>query len=370
MINLFHNSLSRQKGAVTLVVSIILLVTLTLIILFAAGYNIMQTKVSSNQYQNNKAYEAAEAGLEFGIEYLRGNRATIVANPVSGFITPYSDSNTTNVALTNNSRFTVVYTSPVANNYTLIKVTSTGTNSDGTATKVISQQVQLGSIISSPPSHGLVSRRDITLNGNATIINTATNATIDTGGQVSINGSAGTTTSTGGSSSGNIQSDIQQNNSTLNNQSTSDFFSTYFGLSTNGVKNNVAHYYSNSSTTSYNSLNGMTGTSIWIDQTGGAATLSGSTTIGSAAAPVLLIVNGTFSLTGNVTIYGLVFVLGSTGITLSLGNSQVIGAMITSEELTIGGSSSVTYNASVLNTLKNSNSMTYYAKVAGSWKDF
>jgi len=365
------NKGNKQKGAATLIISTLLLVTLTLIILFAASYNIMQEKITANQSRSNQAFEAAEAGLEFGIQYLQQNSAVILASPVLGFIPAYSNSSTTNVTLANNSRYTIVYTNPIANNYRLIEITSTGTNADGSSTRVVRQQVQFGSLLMNPPTNSLTSKGSITLGGHGTVTNIESNNTIQSASTITIGGSGSTVTIGGGSVAGAIGSDIQQNISSINSQSQTDFFATYFGASRSTVKNNAAHYYNSSSNSNYSStLNGMTGTSIWIDQTAGTTTLNGGVVIGSLSNPVLVVVNGPLNLSGNVTIYGLIFVIGSTGITNITGNILITGGMITTDDFNMSGNSNLVYSSSVLNKLQNSTSMSYYAKVPGSWKNF
>lgn len=368
MINSFHNI----RGAAILIMTVILLVVSSLIIIFAANFSVLQGKSINNVAQNNQALAAADAGIEFGIVYLNKNATTILASPVSGFIAPYSDSNTTNVTLANNSKFSVVYTNPVAGNYNLILITSTGVSSSGDSTRVVSQQVQFGSLLVSPSSSPLVTQGNVTLSGNSNITNTHSNSTITSGGTVTISGSSTTTVSGGtGSSAGAIGSDVQSNNTSVGNMSQSDYFSTYFGNTSNGVKASMAHVYSNTTSTNYSStLSGMTGTSIWIDQTSGTASINGSTTIGSPSNPVLLIVNGNFSLSGNVTIYGYIFVFGTNTIESIAGNVTISGAISAVGNLTMSGSSVLTYDSSVINNLQNLPSMRYFAKVPGTWRDF
>lgn len=367
-----HKKTSKKRhfGAATLVLTIVLLTLTTLLIIFAGNYGKLQSKSIANINRNQQAFEAAQAGLEFGINYLDTNNTAIIASASGGYIN-YSDSSTTNITLANNSKFSVVYTNPTANVYTLIKVTSTGSSDDGSATHVINQLVQFGSLLLNAPLVPLTSKGNISLGGNSQIINTYSNNTIESGGNVSMGGSSSTILSSGTSSTpGNIKSDIKQSMSSLSGLSDNDFFNQFFGLSASNVKNSVAHYYSNSSNTSYGAtLSGMTGTSIWIDQTGGTATMNGSVTIGSATNPVLLVVNGDVRFSGNVTIYGYVYVLGNSSTDL-LGNVQIIGGMATTDNLSATGSIQVSYSPSVLANLQNNGSMRYYAKVPGSWKDF
>lgn len=377
MINLFPNNKQRwpsQYGAATLIIAVVLLITSTLIIIFAANYARMQSKMTANLNRNAQAFAAAEAGLEFGINYLQKNASTILASRVSGFITPYSDASTSNVTLNNNSKFTVVYTNPTANNYNLILIKSTGTSDDGSATRVVQQQMQLGSLLTHPGTTSVTSKGAVTVSGNSNLTNTTTNNNIISGSTVSFSGSGTTNTSSGvTSNSSHLGSDVTQNNTSIANMSNNDFFASYFGTtSMSTVQNKMAHVYNNSSNTNYSStLNGMTGTSIWITQTGGTtATINGTTTIGSAANPVLLVVNGSLSMSGNVTIYGFIFVIGTSGINSLTGNINLIGGMATMDILNMAGTSNLTYNPTVLNNLQANTSMSYWAKVAGTWKDF
>lgn len=372
MINSFRNKqLANQKGAVTLVIAIILIVLSTLIIIFAANQGQMLDKLTGNLSRNMQAFEAAEAGMEFGINYLKVNNSSIIASATSGLIS-YSDANTNNISLANNSKFSVTFSNPVANNFNLITITSTGTSDDGTSTRIIKQNVQFGSLLSQPGNIPLTTKGSVSLAGNATITNMNSNSTINSSSSVTMGGSSQTVTSSGGSTPNHLSTDITQNNSTLANTSQTDFFANYFGTTNiTNIQNKVGHYYTNGSDTNYSSnLNGLTGTSIWIDQTGGTATINGSTTIGSLANPVLLIVNGPLNLSGNVTIYGFIFVNGTTGISTLSGNTQIVGGMATTDTLNITGSISLTFNNTVLQNLQKQSSMMYFAKVPGTWRDF
>ncbi|OGT45434.1 MAG: hypothetical protein A3E83_00395 [Gammaproteobacteria bacterium RIFCSPHIGHO2_12_FULL_41_20] len=375
MINLFLKEKSLQsypqRGAATLVMTVILLVLNTLLIIFAANFGVMQEKTIANQLKNSQAMAAADAGLEFGINYLKQNASTILANPVNGYIQSFSNSSTSNVSLANNSKYTIVYANPIANNYNLIHITSTGVSDDGTATRVVSQSVQFGSMLVNAPDNPLITKGTLSLGGSSKIINMESNSTIISGSTIEINGSAETVLSSGTSSTSSVKgSDVQENVSSIQSMSQNDFFATYFGVSSNTIQSNIAHYYTNNVNTNYNNLlNGLTGTSIWIEQTAGTAELNGTTTVGSADNPVILIVNGDLKLTGSVTIYGFVYVMGTTTTDI-LGNVTINGSMATADNLEISGSTEIVYSSSVLQNLQNQLSLSYYAKVPGTWKDF
>ncbi len=367
MINFFL----KKRGAATLLFTVVLLTLSTLVVLFATNFAVMQGKITANLNRNLQAFEAAEAGLEFGINYLKVNSAAILANPVGGFIQPFSNASTTNVVLVNNSRFTIAYTNPVASNYTRISITSTGSSDDGTSTRVIRQEVGYGSVVANPPAVPLTSMSAVSLGGNSTVRNTISNTTIMAGQAVTISGSGQTVLGSGVSStSGNILADIQQNAASLQSISQVDFFTTYFGVTMAGVKSNISNYYNNSSDTNYSStLNGMTGTSIWIDQTGGTAKINGNVTIGTADNPVLLIVNGNLDIMGDVVIYGFIFVLGETTTDL-LGSVTLYGSMAAQSNINLTGKFNLNYDPTTLTNLRNQNALRYYAKVPGTWRDF
>jgi Tfp pilus assembly protein PilX len=368
MTNIFRN----QKGVATLLISVIMLVSITLIIFFAASYNRVQEKVISNTYMNNQAFEAAEGGLEFGIVYFQQNSSTITASPVNGYIPAYSSINTQNVALANGSKFSIAYTNPIQNNYAQILVTSTGKSSDATATRVVSQKIVHGSLLSTPPTVPLISKGSVSATGNSVINNPYSNSTINSASTVSINGSSQTVITGGavGSNSASIGSDVQQHNATTAAMSNTTFFQTYFGTSESVLRPTVQHYYSNSSSTNYSgTLNGLTGTSIWIDQTGGDAKINGNTVIGSAANPVLIVVNGNLDLSGGATIYGFIYVIGGVATSIT-GNINIYGGVVSTDDLTLAGNTLIKFDLSVLSALQQQLGTTYYAKIPGTWKDF
>lgn len=361
----------EETGAATMIMTLILLLVSTLIILFAANVTILQNQAATNLSRSNQAFEAAQAGLEYGINYLNKKSATILANPSNGYLQPYSDIYTTNVMQANNSKFTVTYSNPIANNYQVIKITSTGTNDDGTATDTISQIVKFGSMLLNAPTIPLGSKGNIALANSSQIVNNYLNKTILSASNVTLSGWATTVIDSGVSSTpGNIASDITQNNAVINNISPTDLFSSYFGLSQTLFKNNVANYFSSNVDRNYNSvLQGLAGTSIWIEQTGGTANINGILTVGSTTSPVIMIINGNNNFSGFVVIYGFVYINGNN--TTSAGASVlIVGGLATTGNISGPGSLQVFYSPTVLNTLQNQSGMQYYAKIPGSWKDF
>jgi Tfp pilus assembly protein PilX len=63
-------SIRSQRGAVALVVAVVLLVGITLIVFFANRSIIFEQRTSANQYRSTKAMQAAEAGMEWALANL------------------------------------------------------------------------------------------------------------------------------------------------------------------------------------------------------------------------------------------------------------------------------------------------------------
>jgi len=79
--------LKRQQGAATLLVSIILLIGVTLITIFAARVGVMDQRISSNELRHKVALASAEAGLEQAAAYLSANPTLHDGNVADGWAT-------------------------------------------------------------------------------------------------------------------------------------------------------------------------------------------------------------------------------------------------------------------------------------------
>jgi len=370
--NSLHSLSKKHQGISLLVLVITLLLVSTLLILLAAQYSVLQQKISSNLYRNQQAFEAAQAGIEAATPYFQDNSSAITAGASGGYLTPYINSSTRNVALANGSKYSFVYSNPVANNFQLITITSTGKNADGTSIRTLTQQIQMyGSSISTPTVTS-TAQGSISLANRSSINNSFTNLNIDAGTTVSLAGRSQTTTSSGiSSNSSKTGSDITQNNTSLSGMSSSDFFMSIFGTSETTVQNAANYTYNYMVNHTYNTeLNGVTGSIIWINQNGGTATINSTTTVGSLVKPVVLIVNGNLSLSNTATIYGLVFILAPSSTVIIGGSAIINGAIITTGNLSFQSSGTLNYNSSVLSALPTISGGGSYAKVPGSWRDF
>lgn len=358
-----------QRGYALLATATMILLGTSITALIVTKSMYFEQKNQSNQYQLRMAFQAAEAGLEYGISYLLNNQsAVLVDSNTDGFIDVYTNPAINDVTLSNGSSYNITYTNTTANSYRTIEVASTGYSNNGESQRTIRELLTIYPLLVNNPPAGIVTRNNVSLGGDVSIANTQTGKTIWSGGGVSLSGSAGTDAGNGtGSTSSSMGSDIIQNDSGLSNLSADQFFQAFFGQTKTQAQQNSNLIYNNSSNTDMSStLNGVTGKAIWINQTGGEARFHGNTTIGSAAQPVVLIVNGPLKMNGTVTIYGVVYVIGDWN-NDGGGSLTINGGVIVEGTLSSTGTPNVTYNQSILGNLAE---VGQYVKVPGSWRDF
>lgn len=76
---------SHQSGAVTLFVSIVLLIAVTLAVIFAAKVNLQEQRISANDYRAKQAFNNAEMGLERGWSFLAENASNVTRTSAGGW---------------------------------------------------------------------------------------------------------------------------------------------------------------------------------------------------------------------------------------------------------------------------------------------
>ncbi len=137
--------MKTENGAVTLFMSLILLLTLTVIALTGSKSARMEQMVSANEYRALEVFHAAESGLEYGIRWLAGNRPTWVAGSCN-----QNDTLTAPVVSASNGdtyHQTVTYCRNTATkDYILVRATSVATQ-DATITASVQQYVRPNTIL-------------------------------------------------------------------------------------------------------------------------------------------------------------------------------------------------------------------------------
>jgi Tfp pilus assembly protein PilX len=83
---------NKQRGAVTLLVAIVVLMMMLVMSLTTAKVSLMESKITGNDLRAREAQEAAEAGLERGVAWAKENSITTSINCTSAGTAPCPDS--------------------------------------------------------------------------------------------------------------------------------------------------------------------------------------------------------------------------------------------------------------------------------------
>lgn len=77
---------TRQAGMITLFVTIMLLLIISIAVLFSSQVGVFEIKTGANQFRSQRAFDAAQSGLNYGLEYVRSNRARISSTGFGGWL--------------------------------------------------------------------------------------------------------------------------------------------------------------------------------------------------------------------------------------------------------------------------------------------
>lgn len=341
------NSLSAQRGVATLTVALILLVSLTLLTLFASRVSVTEHQIAANDYRAKQAFEAAQAGIEIAFNNV-GLTGDLTQAPAGGG-TPALPAAMT-AALDNGSSYSASFTYPSAANLQQILITSTGTSSDGSATKVLRQLLQYVPFQINNVNAGILAQGNVTLSGasNANNGGTAGIFSVRSGGAIS-------------AAAKNTTGPTLQNDASIP-QNPDDFFKYIFGASRSEVQ--AAATAISCTTATCNTLEATTSQLIWLT---GEGNINGNTTIGSATNPVVLIIDDGFRFNGNLTVYGLVYYT-QNWVNRGGGTADVNGATVVEGGFQTTGTPGFNYNGAVLNNLQQD--LGTFEKLAGGWRDF
>ncbi|OOZ41336.1 hypothetical protein BOW53_04260 [Solemya pervernicosa gill symbiont] len=416
-----HNFPKQQRGAATLLISLALLISITLISVYTARTTIMEQKIAANDFRTKQAFEAADAGMEYAIAYIRGPGG--VDKDANGALdTNIVDSNSDGTYNTNTLTLSTgaTYTIALSGSTGSVIVTSTGTSDDGTATRTITQTIGSVDPLPNEPHTPLTTRGGAFIGGSATVINPEGKATIWSGGNVDLGSNNSTATMVAdptdatypacigspeapcdverSSDKDNEGFDLVENDANLSALSSDDYFLNFFGLDKTTYRNTRVEIESTGATATNNhdaaspGINLAQETVVWVDGGGPGNNVSiGGVTVGcassvnvnanyedsacdnnngdppfDAALPTITIIDGDASATGSTTLLGLVYITGDFNIT---GNVTVVGAVIVEGQTLSsgGGSLDIIYNSRVLG---NAGGEGNSASLAGSWRDF
>jgi Tfp pilus assembly protein PilX len=414
----------HQRGAAALLVVVVLFFILAMVTAYAGRNLIFEQRTSINNQRAAQAFEAAESGIDMAIGLLGGGRiddactATVdvaqrtfrqryLAQDASGtFIDPGGLVNLrpTCMLLPEGARCSCPATTPpslivpvggLAPTFQLqflagiaqpgvVRAISRGCNSIGSqcyvpgvdaADAVAQVEVLLGlnSALATPPGAALTVRNTLNLTGSApTIVNAdvpSRGTTIDAGGPITNDALVrlSSTPGTPGSAS------VLASDPSLSSLASGDrMFVSLFGMDRDTYRSQPAAVQvscaGNCATAIATAVSQNPGRVIWVQ---GSAAIDSAQVWGSNAQPVMLVVQGDFTVSNNLQLTGVLYLHGGAGTntwTTTAGATLIQGAVVGEGNLTIAGNPTVVFNPSVLRTINlTQGSM---VRIPGSWRDF
>lgn len=399
------SSPGKQTG-ISLVVTLMITVLLSLLALYGAGVLVLDTRSAANDYRYREAVVAAESGVDQGLSLLHANRANVAA--VGAGWTDCTASATQCQAIratdrTNWKYLTVTSTligqpdagsidniyllTPISGDSSglLFTVVAVGSADDGSGTATVSQGALFYPLVLGNVDVPLASASNLPPTGNYCIVASPNGLGEGTNVAISIWTSNTTTVTSSGSfatvqpgdftgscpnpASDEVMSSASKNGGDIIQDADfpSDLFQFLFGVPAADYQTikDEAQVVADCS-----GLSAASSGLIWVT-----GDCSSSSTIGSAAAPVLLVVEGDASFTGGAETFGLLYMFDPAGAARQLqtvGNNHIHGAVIAHDsnvDLQMGGSYIIEYDGDVLAKLKNSPNARALARIPGTWSD-
>jgi Tfp pilus assembly protein PilX len=365
---MMNSSISlRQRGAVTLLTALILLICITLVTLLASKTVLVETQISADNYRMAQAVAAANAAMDFGVGYFdnggfdqkinatgaAGNDGIVDTIPDQTYVSADGVQTTTASLTFNNAagtRCVAAGATPNMKGGLITAIGRSGRSDDGLlAVRTISQCVGTIDIFGgNGPKQSLISRGGVGLTGNYQIINRYYNTTAWAGNAVNIGESASASTylrPIGTSESDFTQAELEDTatNNDYTSQPISDrnkgngvdtiandprlssltgdqFFNNFFygdRVTIKGLAASLNQVYSAGNIGSAQNKSGV----VWID---GNTSLNGGT-YGTPTNPVVMIINGNLEVQGNPVVNGLLYVTGQLD---AKGTVKVLGSVI------------------------------------------
>lgn len=394
-----RSSRFRQRGALTLAVSLAILVLSTLVTFNVSKAILMEQKIANNDSRARQAFEAAEAGALAALDYI----STDPDRDGNGVLDPnvfdlvadadnLGDSSTTTVGT---ATVVVMVTDLSGGDMTTIRVQSQGFSDDRSATRTVTQTIVTINPLPNVPANPVVTKGGVVIGGSATVHNPEGHSTIWSGQSIDLGSNNSTSTEVPdvgdpgypncmdipmtcvlaeASNRTTPSVDIIENDASLNGLSEDDFFQNFFGMTPTAYRAamvTIDTTPANANTDAHLATHEV----VWIDgnmsftgiTTGCETAVTGANTCPAAnTKPSIVIVDGDASFSGTPHFYGLLFVTGDLNMS---GNTTVHGAVVAAGSATssAGGSLDIWFNSSILAGTAMAGSTT---SSSGTWKDF
>lgn len=410
-------ALAKERGAASLVIVVILIAVMAIGVAFTSRSLVFEQRTSANQYRATLAMEAAEAGLEwatamlnkpqkvnsscatstavadttFKLKYLTVDPVTDALIPNAGVVHaacvagPDGDSwncscpaagvapsPTAAAAVTGfQPGFAIRFVaSPTNGTVRLVSYgcTSAITSDTCTGDSAASVSVALGPIsgLATPPASPLTARGRVDIGNAALGVHngdpTTNGVTINAG--LGVNADNVRITTVPGTPP---KTTLVGNDASLRETTEDQMFSTFFGMSKDSYQNlpMVTKVTCPCTEDTVKDLYDGGARLLWLE---GNLDMNANLTIGSVTDPVLLVVNGSIAMRGDLSVYGLMYSTAITWDSTGGGGALLRGAAISEGNYTGNGTPDYFYDPNVLKRLRTQSNS--YARIPGSWRDF
>ena len=384
----------QSRGAITLAVSLGILVLSTLVTFSVSRAILMEQRITNNGQRALQAFEAAEAGMLQAYAYLSENPDADNDGVVDAvFDTDADGVGDSNTMAVGTASVTVTVTD-LLGDMSRLRIRAQGFSDDRSATRTVTQEMVTLRALPNVPGNPIISRGTVTISGSATVHNQEGHSTIWSGGDVDLGSNNSTSTEVPDMTHPNYPAcmdtpgtcvlatasnrtlagvDVIEHDSSLGSLTPNELFQNFFGMTPQQYRETMVTI-DVAAASAPAAIHLAQNEVIWVE---GDLNLNGRT-IGCTSAvtgnnvcpvanrrPSILIVNGDISWAGTPHIYGMLFVMGDSS---SSGNVTIHGATaIAGNASSSGGSFDIWYNSDILAGASLSG---VSASSAGTWKDF
>jgi len=366
------HSIRYQKGVVTIVTAVVLLIVITILALLTARVVIFETRVTANEVRAVEAFENAMTGLTSVLAYYHSgeDRSEAALEALE---------DTVNVPPT----WSVEDVEPAGRG---LRVQVRGYSADTTATSLVEQVIMGTASLASPINTPLTSKGIVALGGSGVVKNPEGNFTVWSGSAIDVDHNA-----TGGQGFTQVKnptgdgliistdqnyvgSDVIDSDTALSSLTDDEMFENFISGTEydNAAYDTGFDFYKemiatmNVSADAADTLKGRRDTVIVVT---GDLVLGGGFTdensIGSVDQPVILVVDGNLDFNGNAEVYGVVYVRGN--LQSATGNPEIMGSLIVEGDAPSSGNVTIIYDSS---TVGNAGMLGPAIFMPGLWRDW
>ncbi|WP_019023660.1 MULTISPECIES: PilX N-terminal domain-containing pilus assembly protein [unclassified Thioalkalivibrio] len=353
---------ARQRGLATLVVALIIMVAVTLTVLFTAQTSILEERMAANETRMKQTTNAAQAGLERAVVFAQDGEDDIsrlfehdysTDRPVfyrSAFISPDAVDEIPGCPDSPDDFQGVAVSLGQPESLRNAGIWSCGWSDDQSARRGVTTTIRGAPSLADPPTNPLTTRGGVNTNGRARVFNAYNNLTIWSGQDLDVTGNPGNTfvrnqdhpplresdplpsepaqcgvgTVYVCTTDANMRGpDVITGDLQLSSLSDDDFFRNFMGQEPNSYRDNVVTQLDP------DSIDGMTNEVIWMT-----GDVDLNDTVGNRDNPVVLVVEGDATLSGNFELHGVLYVRGNLS---ANGTPTVYGASVIQGDTTDAG---------------------------------